>query len=102
MASRSESSAATTAWLIERGQPENQNPPSYWLGGRWDDFEGNWTLDANEAARFASEQEAQAAFTESNPSGTPGRVVEHGWFKDDSPPFSKHGWIGFRGVDADA
>lgn len=72
------------AWLIERGQPEKQVPTVWWKDRkRWGlTHMDDWTEDANEAARFATRDEAEAfigsKFTP--PVGEPSaRAVEHGF-----------------------
>jgi hypothetical protein len=69
--------ADTSAWLIERGQPERQ-VPTVWFGA------GGWTDDANKAHRYASREQAEARiasdFTPPPSRGGPSaRAVEHRW-----------------------
>ena len=53
------------AWLIERGQPENQIPTIWWIENdpsrKKQDrkYGGRWTEDANKAAKFATREEAE-------------------------------------------
>jgi hypothetical protein len=53
---------SSTAWLVERGQPERHVPPVWRIAGPKADYRDGeqWTEDAFEATRYATREEAQA------------------------------------------
>lgn len=55
---------ATVAWLIERGQPEGQSPPCWWVGEGHGKY-GPWTFNAVLATRYHSRDAAQKVLDES-------------------------------------
>lgn len=52
-----------TAWLIERGQLEQQYPTIWWVGGKDQSgivYAGRWTETATKAKRFPTKEAAEA------------------------------------------
>lgn len=76
-----------TAWLIERGQPEQQEP-TVWLEPmrRWGVVTSNdrWTTDAFEARRFDTREAAGAEIESRQP--FVGRAVSHGFIQPANQP----------------
>jgi hypothetical protein len=71
-----------TAWLIERGQAENQRPTMWWRCytiGRGDE----WTEDAGRAHRFATREEVEQVIADKSGyvGDRFGRATEHIWLK---------------------
>ena len=60
-------------WLVEMSEPENNKSPA----PRWWHPKTGWTLDANNALRFAREKDAEDYIN--SQSGLSGKPAEHGW-----------------------
>ena len=75
-------------WLIERGQPEQQEPTLWWRGLYISGipYMGRWTETANEAVRFRTREDAETRIQTEHL--TLCRAVEHGFLlpAQDSPP----------------
>ncbi len=69
--------ATTACWLIERSQPEHQDPPCWWDGK---DKCGDWVFDAHGARRFTSQAEAEGAFCPTCREDGRGHASEHVFF----------------------
>jgi hypothetical protein len=68
-----------TAWLIERGQAQHQNPPLWWAGNR---VVGEWTNQPGVAIRFARKGDAEIIGRMMPQLGEAERmwtVTEHSW-----------------------
>lgn len=82
------------AWLIERGQAENQRPTLYWTGTTDhadQKYDGIWTEDVNGAHKYASKQAAQTALDASylaalGRDAAGAHVAEHLWMAGDPLP----------------
>lgn len=67
------------AWMVERGQPENQYPTIWWRGCKprsGEPYLGQWTEQAIHATRFASKESAEEMARYLN-CPEPYRVTEH-------------------------
>jgi hypothetical protein len=79
------SSESFFAWLIERGQSVHHVPTVWRIAGPHDEVglrDGEqWTQDAWEATRYATQAEADAVIERllTNPKGPTARAVEHGF-----------------------
>lgn len=79
-------------YLIERGQPEGQDPPVWWVGYSVE-FGHQWTNDATKARKFPSRSAASKALDEI--SGVPGvhqpmgHVEEHAFIDTTKPKWRK-------------
>lgn len=76
--------ADQSCWLIERGQPEGQVRPTWWVKGERPGFGavdlGAWTTDAFAATRFETKDEAEAWLPLlSRAAPIPARAVQHGF-----------------------
>ena len=87
----------TYCWLIERGQPEGQEPTIWWVGPEPRDDEkylGTWSEDAYKAKRFATRAEGEQYAVGSRGPGHSYRVTDHifidRFVEVDDPPECGH------------